>query len=94
MKPRIGSWVHWNESAGNRCIVKPALIIECALKGAVGLHEGDFDVTLEVHGVRETMDGALSVLVPDTYVVVDAKFSPALSGHSTAVEHWTWPRDT
>lgn len=101
MKPSVGRIVHWNTDVRGKISVRPALIVECVPKHAVGANEYDFDVTLEVHGVAVEVVKVVDLGVsgttspkPHIYIVEHAPYSPALSGHSTAVEHWTWPRES
>jgi|HubBroStandDraft_2_1064218.scaffolds.fasta_scaffold00001_11 hypothetical protein len=82
MKPSVGRWVHHTDADG---VVRAALIVVCAMKDgyAVGVDEQDFDVTLEVHGLRDHES--------NVYIVEQAQYSPARSGHVTARGCWTWP---
>jgi hypothetical protein len=89
MKPSVGRLVHYNDDEDGAIVVRAAIIVVCTLKAAVGVNEQDFDVTLEVHGVVYDRDEF--AIVPNHYIVHDAKYSPARSGHESARGCWTWP---
>jgi len=98
MKPSVGRWVHWNagrDGGLNEVAVYAALIVDVCSRADhefARASENDFLVTLEVHAttsVRDPMTGPRTV--PDVYIVENAVYSPARSGHETARERWTWP---
>ena len=94
MKPTVGRWVHWNADVrGGKLVIRPALIVQCKpFSGSPesSISEQSYDVMLEVHGVIvEAEIGGRSE--PCIYIVEHAPYSPARSGHESAIGCWTWP---